>query len=92
MLICCYVFSSDGGRDAASGVAFTSPHRPNYGHWTNRPNVSHLHVMQTHAGFWQRASQAAGREFDPSCRLQRCHVECAVTTSSRDVQDVCQSE
>ena len=41
MLICCYVFSSDGGRDAASGVAFTSPHRPNYGHWTNRPNVSH---------------------------------------------------
>lgn len=41
MLICCYVFSSDGGRDAASGVAFISPHRPNYGHWTNRPNVSH---------------------------------------------------
>lgn len=57
-----------------------------------RMHGADLHVMQTHAGFWQRASQAAGREFDPSCRLQRCHVECAVTTSSRDVQDVCQSE
>lgn len=57
-----------------------------------RMHGADLHVMQTHAGFWQVRLKQLAVSLGPFCRLQHCRVECAVTTSSRDVQDVCQSE